>query len=103
MMPLPAIVVLAVITYGLRLTGPLLRGRVTLPAAAERLFVDAAAVLLIALAATSALTEGHGFAGWARVIGVLVAGVLVVRQAPFPVVVIAAAGITALLRLAGVT
>ena len=57
---------------------------------------------LIALAATSALTEGHGFAGWARVIGVLVAGVLVVRKAPFPLVVIAGAGITALLRLAGV-
>jgi branched-subunit amino acid transport protein len=102
MMPMSAIVVLAAITYGFRLTGPLLRGRVTLPAAAERLFADSAAVLLIALAATSALTEGHGFAGWARVIGVLVAGVLVVRRAPFPVVVIAAAGITALLRLAGV-
>jgi branched-subunit amino acid transport protein len=102
MMPMSAIVVLAVITYGLRLTGPLLRGRVTLPPAAERLFADAAAVLLIALAATSALTEGHGFAGWARVIGVLAAGVLVVRKAPFPVVVIAGAGITALLRLAGV-
>jgi branched-subunit amino acid transport protein len=101
-MPLSAIVVLAAITYGLRLGGPLLRGRVTVPAAAERLFADAAAVLLIALAATSALTEGHGFAGWARVAGVLVAGVLVVRKAPFPVVVIAAAGLTALLRLAGV-
>ena len=103
MMPLPAILVLAAITYGFRLAGPLLRGRVTVPAAAERLFADSAAVLLIALAATSALTEGHGFAGWARVIGVLVAGVLVVRKAPFPVVVIAAAGITALLRLAGVS
>jgi branched-subunit amino acid transport protein len=101
-MPLSAIVVLAAITYGFRLAGPLLRGRVTVPAAAERLFADAAAVLLIALAATSALTEGHGFAGWARVTGVLVAGVLVVRKAPFPVVVIAAAGLTALLRLAGV-
>ncbi len=56
----------AVVTYGLRLTGPLLRGRVTVPAAAERLFADAATVLLIALAATAALTAGHGFAGWAR-------------------------------------
>jgi branched-subunit amino acid transport protein len=101
-MPLTAIAALAAVTYGFRLTGPLLRGRVTLPAAAERLFADAAAVLLVALAATSALTEGHGFAGWARVTGVLVAGVLAARKAPFPVVVIAAAGITALLRLAGV-
>src|ERR1700744_433177 len=102
MMPMTAIVALAVVTYGLRLTGPLLRGRVTLPAAAERLFADAAAVLLVALAATAALTEGHGFAGGARVAGVLVAGVLIVRKAPFPVVVLAAAGVTALLRLAGV-
>ena len=103
MMPMAAIVALAVVTYGFRLTGPLLRGRVTVPAAAERRFADAATVLLIALAATSALTAGHGFAGWARPAGVLVAGVLAARRAPFPVVVIAAAGVTALLRLAGVS
>src|SRR6201997_4916533 len=102
MMPVTAIGALAVVTYGLRLTGPLLRGRVTVPAAAERLFSDAATVLLIALAATSALTEGHGFAGWARPAGVLAGGVLAWRRAPFPVVVVAAAGVTALLRLAGV-
>jgi branched-subunit amino acid transport protein len=102
MMPVTAIVALAVVTYGFRLTGPLLRGRVTVPPAAERLFADAATVLLIALAATSALTSGHGFAGWARPTGVLIAGVLAARRAPFPVVVVAAAGLTALLRLAGV-
>jgi hypothetical protein len=33
---------------------------------------------------------------------VLVAGVLAARRAPFPVVVLAAAGVTALLRLGGV-
>jgi branched-subunit amino acid transport protein len=102
MMPMTAIAALAGLTYAFRLAGPLLRGRVTVPAAAERLFTDAAAVLLIALAATSALTEGHGFAGWARPAGVGVAGVLAARRAPFPVVVLAAAGITALLRVAGV-
>jgi branched-subunit amino acid transport protein len=102
MMPITAIVALAGLTYGLRLAGPLLRGRVTVPAAAERLFADAATVLLIALAATSALTSGHRFAGWALPAGVLVAGVLAARRAPFPVVVLAAAGVTALLRLAGV-
>jgi branched-subunit amino acid transport protein len=101
MMPMTAIVALAVVTYAFRLTGPLLRGRVTIPATAERWFADAATVLLIALAATSALPEGHGFAGWARPAGVLVAGVLAARRAPFPVVVLAAAGVTALLRLAG--
>jgi branched-subunit amino acid transport protein len=101
MIPLAAIAALAAATYGLRLAGPLLRGRVAVPAAAERLFADAATVLLIALAATSALTSGHGFAGWARPAGVLAAGVLAARRAPFPVVVLAAAGVTALLRLAG--
>jgi branched-subunit amino acid transport protein len=102
MMPMIAIVALAAVTYVFRLAGPLLRGRATVPAAAERLFADAATVLLIALAATSALTAGHGFAGWARPTGVLVAGVLAAKRAPFPVVVLAAAGVTALLRLAGV-
>src|ERR1700755_2023068 len=102
MMPMTAIVALAAVTYGFRLTGPLLRGHVTVPAAAERLFADAATVLLIALAATSALTAGHGFADWARPAGGLVAGILAAGRAPFPVVVVAAAGVTALLRLAGV-
>ena len=101
-MPLIAIVALAVITYAFRLVGPLCRDRVTLPPAAQRLFADAAAVLLIALAATSALTAGHGFAGWARPAGVGVAAVLAARRAPFPVVVLAAACVTALVRLAGI-
>ena len=101
-MPLLAIAVLAVITYAFRLVGPLCRGRLTLPPTATVVFADAAAVLLIALAATSALFNGHDFAGWARPTGVLIAGVMAARRAPFPVVVIAAAGITALLRLVGV-
>jgi len=101
-MPLIAIVALAGITYGFRLVGPLCRGRLTLPPAATVVFADAAAVLLIALALTSALFNGHDFAGWARPTGVFIAGVLAARRAPFPVVVVAAADITALLRLAGV-
>jgi branched-subunit amino acid transport protein len=101
-MPLIAIVALAGLTYAFRLAGPLSRDRVTLPPVAQRLFADAAAVLLIALAATSALTAGHGFAGWARPAGAGVAAVLAALRAPFPVVVLAAASVTALLRLAGV-
>jgi branched-subunit amino acid transport protein len=101
-MPVTAIVALALATYAFRLAGPLLRGRLTVPPTATRVFSDAAAVLLIALAATSALTTGHSFAGWARSSGVLVAGTLAARRAPFPVVVLAAAGVTALVRVAGV-
>jgi len=55
---------------------------VTVPAAAGRVFAAAAAVLLIVLAATSAVTAGHGFAGWARLAGVLAAGVLGALRAP---------------------
>jgi branched-subunit amino acid transport protein len=101
-MPLTALLVLALGTYAFRLAGPLLRDRFELPAPVQRLLTTAAAVLLVALVTTAALTEGQGFAGWARPAGVLVAGVLALRRAPFPVIVLAAAGTTALLRLLGV-
>lgn len=100
-MPVLAVAVLAAGTYLFRLAGPTLRSRLTIPARLERLLSVAAAVLLTALVAINALTQGHGFAGWARPAGVLIAGVLAVRRAPFPVVVIAAIATTALLRLAG--
>jgi len=102
MMPMLAIAALAAVTYMFRLAGPLLQERVTVPASAQRLFTSAAAVLLVALAATSALTSGHDFAGWARPAGVAAAGLLAARRAPFPVVVLVAASVTALLRLAGI-
>ncbi|PBC75942.1 branched-subunit amino acid transport protein AzlD [Streptomyces sp. TLI_235] len=101
-MPLYAILLLAGGTYAFRLAGPVLRDRMHLSDALEKLLSTATAVLLIALVATAALTQAHGFAGWARPAGVLVAGVLVLRRAPFPLVVVAAAGTTALLRLCGV-
>lgn len=101
-MPLLAVAALAGLTFACRIAGPLFRHRVTVSPAAERVLASAAAVLLMALAATSALTQDGGFAGWARPAGVLVAGVLAARRVPFPVVVLAAAAVTALLRLAGV-
>jgi branched-subunit amino acid transport protein len=101
-MPLLAVVALAAFTFAFRIAGPVLRGRVNIPPDAERLLATAAAVLLVALAATSALTAGHDFAGWARPAGVLAAAALAVRRVPFPIVVLAAAVVTALLRLGGV-
>lgn len=101
-MPLLAILALAAGTYAFRLAGPALRHRIRFPARLQHLLTAAAAVLLAALVATSALTQAHGFAGWARPAGVLVGGLLAVWRLPFPVVVIAAAVTTALLRLAGV-
>jgi branched-subunit amino acid transport protein len=94
--------VLAAGTYTFRLAGPALRSRIVLPPAAGRVLEAAAVVLLAALAATTALMTGHGFAGFARPAGVLVAGVLAWRKVPFVLVVLAAAGTAALLRVSGV-
>ncbi|MFD2415112.1 AzlD domain-containing protein [Amycolatopsis pigmentata] len=94
--------VLAAGTFAFRFAGPVLRTRVTVSPQAEKLMARSAVVLLAALVAVTALTEGHEFAGCARPAGVLVGGVLAWRKAPFAVVVVTAAAAAALLRLAGV-
>jgi branched-subunit amino acid transport protein len=99
---LVAIMVLAVGTFSLRIAGPMMRTRFELPARAEKVLAAAAVVLLAALVATAALTDGHGAAGIARPAGVLVGGVLALRKAPFVLVVVAAAATAAGLRLLGV-
>ncbi|MEU7584353.1 AzlD domain-containing protein [Streptomyces sp. NPDC041068] len=99
---LACVLVLAAGTYVFRLAGPVLHGRVELPARVQELLTVGATVLLVALLATGALTDGQEFAGWARPAGVLVGGALAWRRAPFAVVVVGAAAATALLRLAGV-
>ncbi|MFK0154891.1 AzlD domain-containing protein [Streptomyces sp. NPDC090499] len=96
------ILALSLGTYAFRLVGPALHGRVEIPARVQELASAGAVVLLAALLATGALTEGGGFAGIARPAGVLAAGVLAWRRAPFAVVVLGAAAVTALLRAAGV-
>jgi branched-subunit amino acid transport protein len=97
-----AVVVLGVGTYGFRVAGPVLRSRITLSKDVERLMEVAAVVLLTALVVTATLVDGHGFAGLARLGGVAVGGLLAWRRAPFVLVVVAAAGTTAVLRLLGV-
>lgn len=101
-MTLVAILLLAGGTYAFRVTGPLLHDRIQLSDRVQRLLSVSASVLLVALVATAALTQGHVFAGWARPAGVLVGGVLAVRRLPFLVVVLAAVATTASLRLLGV-
>jgi branched-subunit amino acid transport protein len=96
------ILALALGTYAFRLVGPALHGRVEIPPRVRDLLSAAAVVLLAALLATGALTEGGGFAGWARPAGVLAAGLLAWRRAPFVVVVLGAAAATAVLRALGV-
>jgi branched-subunit amino acid transport protein len=89
-------------TYAIRLAGPALRTRISFPPRAGKLIEAAAVVLLAALVATTALTEGHGFAGPARPAGVLAGGILAWRRTPFLVAVLTAAAVTALLRLLGI-
>lgn len=100
-MTLGVVLALAVGTYLLRLAGPLLRDRIRFSERAERLMSIAAITLLGAFIVTSALVESGGFAGWARIAGVAVGGVLAFRKAPFVLVVVAAAATTAGLRLLG--
>ena len=109
-MNLIAILILAVGTYAFRLAGPLLRTRLArahggdaeLPPRLTELLSAAATVLLVALLATAALTDGGKFAGLALPAGVLTGGVLAWRKAPFVVVVVAAALVAAGLRALGV-
>ncbi|HEX5292515.1 MAG TPA: AzlD domain-containing protein [Streptosporangiaceae bacterium] len=97
-----AALALAAGTFAFRLAGPLLRARVSVSAQTQELLETAAVVLLAALVATTALTSGHHLAGAARPLGVLAGGTAAWRKAPFFLVVLIAAGTTALLRLGGV-
>ena len=109
-MTITAILVLAAGTYAFRLAGPLLRARLArahggeaeLPPRLTEVLSTSATVLLVALIATSALTDGGSFAGIALPAGVLAGGVLAWRKAPFVVVVVAAALVAAGLRALGV-
>jgi branched-subunit amino acid transport protein len=108
-MTITAILVLAVGTYAFRLAGPLLRNRLAktdgvagLPPRLEELLTTAATVLLVALAATAALTDGGEFAGVALPAGVLTGGLLAWRKVSFVVVVVVAAAVAAGLRALGV-
>ena len=93
---------LAAGTYLLRLTGLLLRGRVSMPDRVQRHLDLGATALLVALAATAAFVQDGGFAGWARPAGVLVGVLLAWRKVPIAAVVVLAAASTAGLRWVGV-
>lgn len=95
-------VLLGLGTFAFRAAGPLLHARVRISPGIQSVMSMSATVLLVALAATSAVFDGSDPAGWARASGVAVAVVLAWRRAPFVAVVLAAAGTTAGLRLLGV-
>lgn len=97
-----AALVLGAGTFAFRFAGPILRARMKLSPRVKRLLTVSSVVLLAALVATTALLQGQDFAGIARPAGVAVGGVLAWRNAPFVVVVVAAAATAAGLRLLGV-
>ncbi|OLR94852.1 AzlD domain-containing protein [Actinokineospora bangkokensis] len=94
--------VLSAGTYAFRFAGPALRSRITFPPRVARFLEVSSVVLLASLVAIYGLTEGAAFAGYARPAGVVVAGVLAWRRAPFILVIAAAAAVTVGLRLVGV-
>ncbi len=96
------ITVLAVGTYAMRAAGPVLRNRISVSDAVEKLMDRATVVLLVAVALTGAFFVDHDFAGWARPAGVTVGVIAALLRAPLAVVVILAAATAAGLRALGV-
>jgi branched-subunit amino acid transport protein len=94
---------LAVGAFAFKAIGFFLLGRTTLPPVVERCLALIPAALITALVVKDTFTAGQSLVIDARVAGVAVAAVAVWRRAPFVVVVIAAAGVTAAVRALGWT
>jgi len=99
---LAAILLFALGTYALRLTGPLLHDRIDLSEGTREWLTLPAVALLSALAVTATLLPGGEFDSIARVAGVTVGILAALRRLPFVLVVLLAAATTALLRQFGV-
>jgi branched-subunit amino acid transport protein len=95
----PALLALCAISYILKAVGPVLAGGRQLAPPVRRTLDLVAVPLLAALILVQALGDGQRLVLDARVPALAVAAVLVWRRAPFLVVVLAAAGTAALLRL----
>jgi branched-subunit amino acid transport protein len=94
-----ALLALCAISYILKAVGPVLAGGRQLAPPVRRTLDLVAVPLLAALILVQALGDGQRLVLDARVPALAVAAVLVWRRAPFLVVVLAAAGTAALLRL----
>jgi hypothetical protein len=85
-------------TVAIKAVGPVLMGGRPLPARATGLVELLAPALLGARGATPALGDGRALVFDERLIGLAVAGIALWRKAPMLVVIVAAAGATALAR-----
>jgi branched-subunit amino acid transport protein len=93
---------LCAVSYALKASGPVLAGGRDLGPRARQVLDLIPVPLLAALILTGTLASGHHLVIDARLPALGVAAILVWKQAPFLVVVLAAAGTAALLRAAGV-
>jgi uncharacterized membrane protein len=100
-MMLLAIGLLAVGTYVMKSAGPLAASGRQLPPRLRALAELVPAALLAALVANQTLVDGATMTIDARIVGVAVAAVAVALRAPFALVVLLGAGVTALVRLGG--
>lgn len=99
---LAGLAVLSAGTWLMRFSGAKLGNKLALSDRTQKLLNDGATTLLFSVALATTFFEGSHFAGYARFAGVAVAVFLAWRKVPLIFVIIAAAVVTALLRLAGI-
>ena len=88
-------------TIAIKATGPVLLGGRPLPPSVQRVVALLAPALLAALVATTAFGSGQALAIDARAAGLAVAAVAIALRAPVLLVVVLAAAVAAVIRLAG--
>lgn len=94
-------VLLAIGTYAMRAGGGEIGERLSPYPRVQVAMEDAAFLILASVVATTALTDGSDFGGFARMLGVGLSGVLAWRGVSLPIVLLVAAGATAGLRALG--
>jgi branched-subunit amino acid transport protein len=90
--------VVSLATIVIKALGPVLLGGRPLPARLNRVVALLAPALLAALVAINTFGDGRSLTLDARVLGVGVAAVAIWRKAPVLVVIVSAAGVTAVVR-----
>jgi branched-subunit amino acid transport protein len=92
------IVVLAVVNFAIKATGPLIAGRRELPRTFQRVIDASVAGLVAALIVTGTFAAGKELVLDERAGGMAAAVVAILARLPMLLVLVAAAGTTALLR-----
>ncbi len=91
---------LAVINGAIKATGPVIAGRRELPESLQRFIHASVPALVAALIVTGTFADGRQLVVDERAGGLAIAAVAVAFRAPLIIVLVAAAGATALLRVA---